>query len=716
MEFAADAQEKGLLAGRYRMGQLLGSGGFGAVYYATDQRLHRPVAIKICSARRLAADEAQEAAMLFEREALTLARLRHTGLTAIWDYFNIDDDWFLVMEYVPGETLRDRMRRAPGPLPLGEALHYASQICQVLQYLHSQHPPIVFRDLKPGNIMITPDERVKLIDFGIARLFSPDKQKDTVQFGTPGYAPPEQYGGQTEPRSDVYSLGVVLHQMVTGHNPASSPFRLPPARALNGAVSEAFEQLVEDATEYRVERRIGNAAQFCSRLEVVRSAPAMTQLLPQTGTITPKRSASEQAPRALHNAQAWPHNPRTLPKRPAKDGFGHGLLVSLLVVLMLGAVGTAGYFIHNGIDSLDQVFARASSSAPSTASPVPSSIAGELPSRLVFTAQTKEGGRNLFTARVVKDRERNGVTELAVEDIEQRTFFENGVEVELPAISPNGEQIAYAKVHTPENSGQQRSEVWIMDVEGNDDSKRVLTSYDFASAPAWSPNGTHLAAEVVAPVNPGQRDDEVAAPLNLGRRDIVILDLQAQAGAAQTLVNTNAWEGGPTWSPDGEQIAYHAQVGKVNCLQLFKINVKSGEPQQLIDLAEYDCSEQQSGDQWPDWGVKGITFMRRNLAQPNVDEQRTDRVAVLDPNQPTTSQITLFRNEINVGNGSEVRVIPTSFGRWARGGTYLLFEEERDDGYGLGYLDLNTKDAQGRYPLSILELENYTEVHFADWW
>ena len=133
-----------LLAGRYQMGRLLGSGGFGTVYFATDERLHRPVAIKICSTKRLPPHEATEAAQLFQSEALTLARLRHAGLTAIWDYFNDGDDWYLVMEYVPGETLRDVLRKSGGALPQADAISYTRQLCSVLSHLahpkRSGHP------------------------------------------------------------------------------------------------------------------------------------------------------------------------------------------------------------------------------------------------------------------------------------------------------------------------------------------------------------------------------------------------------------------------------------------------------------------------------------------------------------------------------------------------------------------------------------------------
>ena len=247
-----------VITGRYQLGQLLGSGGFGAVYLAEDLRLQRPVAIKICSTRRLPPEEADEAARLFEQEALTLARLRHPGLTAVWDYFGQGDEYYLVMEYVPGETLRELLARSGGSLPVPLAIDYAGQLCDVLRYLHTRPDPIVFRDLKPGNIMVTPSGELKLIDFGIARLFSPDKISDTAQFGTPGYAPPEQYGSQTEPRSDIYSLGVVTHQMLTGHNPASSPFALPPARQVNPALSPEIEAALSRALATRSCRSFRN--------------------------------------------------------------------------------------------------------------------------------------------------------------------------------------------------------------------------------------------------------------------------------------------------------------------------------------------------------------------------------------------------------------------------------------------------------------------------
>ncbi|HEU5100399.1 MAG TPA: serine/threonine-protein kinase, partial [Roseiflexaceae bacterium] len=225
-----------LIQDRYRLIRLLGSGGFGAVYLAEDQRLGRAVALKEMDAARLGPDERAVAEQLFEREARMLASLDHPGLTRIWDFFQHDRRAFLVMEYVPGRTLRDLVQARGGPLDESLVLECALQLCDVLAYLHSRQPPVIFRDLKPANVMVVPGDgrweigdgsipspnsqlpapRFVLIDFGIARLFKPDQPGDTLIIGTPGYAPPEQYGqGQTDQRSDIYSLGATLYELLT---------------------------------------------------------------------------------------------------------------------------------------------------------------------------------------------------------------------------------------------------------------------------------------------------------------------------------------------------------------------------------------------------------------------------------------------------------------------------------------------------------------------
>jgi serine/threonine protein kinase len=220
-----------LIRQRYQIVKRLGEGGFGAVYQAEDRELgNRLVAVKEMSYSGLATQELQEATEAFHQEAILLAGLSHPGLPRIYDHFSEGGHWYLVMEFIEGETLEKRLDRSMKKhLTVKEALQLGVKLCDVLEYLHTRQPPIIFRDLKPSNVMMTPDGAVYLIDFGIARLFKPGQQKDTMAFGSPGYAAPEQYGkAQTTPRSDVFSLGALLHYLVTGNDPSDTPFRFAP--------------------------------------------------------------------------------------------------------------------------------------------------------------------------------------------------------------------------------------------------------------------------------------------------------------------------------------------------------------------------------------------------------------------------------------------------------------------------------------------------------
>ena len=217
-----------VLSGRYVILRCVGKGGMGAVYQAADIRIPgKTWAIKEMSDAAITNPlEKQEAIAAFRQEALMLARLDHSNLPKVTDHFAEGGKQYLVMDFIEGETLAGRLEQEDGgPLPVDEVLDWARQLCDVLEYLHSQSPPIVFRDLKPANVMVTPEGTVKLIDFGIARLFKPGKAADTAFFGTAGYAPKEQYGeGQTDARSDICALGATLHYLLTGIDPVDHPF------------------------------------------------------------------------------------------------------------------------------------------------------------------------------------------------------------------------------------------------------------------------------------------------------------------------------------------------------------------------------------------------------------------------------------------------------------------------------------------------------------
>jgi serine/threonine protein kinase len=218
-----------LNAGRYAIIQLIGQGGMGAVYKALDlfSLQQRVIAIKEMSQIGLSSQELREAIAAFIREAEILASLNHPCLPRIYQQFEENGRHYLAMDFIEGVTLEQHWRtdlQSGKLMSVKSILNIGIQLCAVLDYLHIQQPPIIFRDLKPANIMLTPQGKVYLIDFGIARFFRPGQTKDTVALGSPGYASPEQYRNVTSPQSDIYSLGVVLHQLLTGNDPSLNPF------------------------------------------------------------------------------------------------------------------------------------------------------------------------------------------------------------------------------------------------------------------------------------------------------------------------------------------------------------------------------------------------------------------------------------------------------------------------------------------------------------
>ncbi len=242
---------------RYEIRRLLGKGAMGAVYGALDGNLaNKRVAIKEYNpARNTNPVDQQTAAQMFQEEAQMLVRLDHANMPKISDYFKEGLNQYLVMDFIDGMTLEDYLQ-THGRLPESQVILWGQQIADVLHYLHRQSPPIIFRDMKPGNLMVDRQGRIKLIDFGIARTFKPGKAQDTQKFGTVGFAPPEAYGkGQTDARSDVYSLAVTLYVMLSAFDPTNDPFNLPPLRSVVPNVSSQLEQTIEVGRQLPPERR-----------------------------------------------------------------------------------------------------------------------------------------------------------------------------------------------------------------------------------------------------------------------------------------------------------------------------------------------------------------------------------------------------------------------------------------------------------------------------
>ena len=273
-----------LLAGHYLILKNVGQGGMAAVYQATDLKTRATVAIKEMSQDGLSSTELDEALASFAAEARMLRELRHPNLPRVYETFSEHARHYLVMDFIEGQTLEQRQQAAGGgALPQAQVLEWARQLCSVLSYLHTRRPPIIFRDLKPANIMVTPTGQVKLIDFGIARVFAPGRAHDTQVLGTPGFAPPEQYGKtQTDNRADVYALGCTLYQLLTGYDPALTPFNLPPLRSRNPSVAPSVQSAIERATKIDRDARHPTVDDFARELLAGASAGAQFRSAPKT--------------------------------------------------------------------------------------------------------------------------------------------------------------------------------------------------------------------------------------------------------------------------------------------------------------------------------------------------------------------------------------------------------------------------------------------------
>ena len=280
-----------LLANRYLIQEVIGSGGMGSVYRARD--MHFPNVPRLVAVKEMINTSPdplvrQTIVQNFEREANILATLNHPSIPKIYDYFSFENRSYLILEYIHGKDLEAIINETPGFLPEEQVLHWAIQLCDVLAYLHNHKPdPIIFRDMKPSNIMINLSGDVVLVDFGIARTFQVG-QKGTM-IGTEGYSPPEQYRGEATPLADIYALGATLHHALTRRDPRLEPpfsFSERPIRKINPSVSPELEAVINTALEYEPAKRYQSAeAMKEALLNVARKTGALSRL-PTAATIS----------------------------------------------------------------------------------------------------------------------------------------------------------------------------------------------------------------------------------------------------------------------------------------------------------------------------------------------------------------------------------------------------------------------------------------------
>jgi Tol biopolymer transport system component/serine/threonine protein kinase len=610
-----------LLHNRYRIVDILGQGGMGSVYRAIDENLGVEVAVK----ENLFTTD--EYARQFRLEAVILAGLRQPNLPRVTDHFVIGSQGqYLVMDYIEGEDLRQRMERV-GTISDEDAVIIGTAICDALHYLHTRKPPILHRDLKPGNVKITPEGGVYLVDFGLAKIVRGGEQTTTgARAMTPGYSPPEQYGtARTDPRSDVYSLGATLYAALTGIIPEDGLSRvmdnvgLTPIRKRNPRVSRKLAAAIEKAMEPFPDERYQSAANFKQALltSVSKTQPGASHSLTEApdhqagGVIIAASEAREEPGSDAGHAKSRPRRRR---RRLS------GCVVSLLIVLIFFAAaglvfysvpaiipaGMAAHLPAGLIPPATVTPTRTSASLPlfpGTETPVPSRTPGPtatelqpptaLPRKTVTPpltltppasptpSVTPMGGAQLIAFA----SSRSGTPQIYLMTFDGAN--QHAITDELdgacqPAWSPDGKRIAYISPCPVRNAleAYQGSSIYIINMDGSARiSLPASAQGDFD--PAWSPDGERIAF----------------TSLRDGYPQLYTIDLASSRVTRLTNTEEGIITRQPAWSPDGRTIAYTER--RVGVMQIWQVGQNGANPRQVVRNGTV------SNDFMPAWSPDG---------------------------------------------------------------------------------------------------------------
>ena len=574
-----------LQQGRYLIVRAVGQGGMAAVYQAADQRLGgKAVAIKEMSDAAITGPLAKRQAIdAFRQEAQMLASLDHPNLPRVTDFFSENGKHYIVMEFVEGETLKTVLRRQRADESQVRA--WAAQLGGVLSYLHRQSPPVIFRDLKPANIMLTPQGQLKLIDFGIARFFKTGQAGDTVAMGTPGYAAPEQYGqGQTDARSDVYSLGVVLHQALTLYDPTHTPFVLPPVRQLNPQVSSHMQQTILKAIQVDPRQRFQSMDELCRALaSTATTAPVPGKRRPRWALVAAGLALLVLLCGGAYGALT--RLPRTdTPRATPEPG---GVVVVSHTVTSTVVIATPTVVVAEGAPTARVVEIDTPSATPSPTEPLTATLlptATELPSATPTSAPTDTPTPSptpplpgLGQGRIAFVSERDGnpeVYSMAGDGSSQTRLTRSGADDWSPAWSPDGRRIAFTSSRDATVAGMHN--IYLMNADGSGVT-RLTFNLAWDEFPAWSPDGRSITFVTTAD----------------GNSEIFAVDVNGSN--YRRLTSNGADDRAPHWSPDGRRIVFSSR--RTGSWQLFHMDADGNNQSQLTFSG--------ANDQEPAWSPDG---------------------------------------------------------------------------------------------------------------
>lgn len=545
-----------LLHKRYRIVEILGQGGMGSVYRAVDENLGVDVAVK----ENLFTTD--EYARQFRLEAVILANLRHPNLPRVTDHFVIGDQGqYLVMDYIEGEDLRQRMERQ-GNILEDEAILLGASICDALTYLHTRKPPILHRDIKPGNVKITPEGHVFLVDFGLAKVLHGSQATTTgARAMTPGYSPPEQYGtARTDPRTDIYSLGATLYASLTGIIPedglarAMDNTQLTPLRKRNSKVSRRLSAAIEKAMGIDPADRFQTAEEFKRALL---GSKSKTQRLPGEYVIQPAPAEEDFSERqnlaqkmsdpiaAFRDETPSEELPVFKPPRKRKK---FRILPALLWVLFLLAASLVGFvrfapsLIPPVIKNIIPAPLFSLLSAPTSAPADPTQVLPSPTPAEVIPAVTEDpAGPTLTSVPEITATPTVPPTPTLPPVVEVTATPENTPIPAATQVGGGSGQIAFAS----NRSGVPQIYVVNLDLTG----LSLLTNVEEgACQPTWSPDGSQIAF-----ISPCRTRGEF---FDATYKDSSIYVMNADGTGQKPLTTVPGSDFDPAWSPDGRRIAF----------------------------------------------------------------------------------------------------------------------------------------------------------------
>jgi serine/threonine protein kinase/Tol biopolymer transport system component len=624
---------------RYRIVEILGQGGMGSVYRAEDENLGMDVAVK----ENLFTSD--EYARQFRLEAVILANLRHPNLPRVTDHFVIGDQGqYLIMDYIEGEDLRQRMERA-GSISEEEAILVGVAMCDALQYLHTRKPAVIHRDVKPGNIRITSDGHIFLVDFGLAKLVKGSQATTTgARAMTPGYSPPEQYGtARTDPRTDVYSLGASLYAALTGIIPEDGLSRamdnvdLTPLRKRNPKVSRKLANAIEKAMSVRPDDRFQSAEEFkqalatsnvkTQRLEgeiTIEPSPQTVEII-ENGNLAQELPAAENSPPAPPPPPSKPHKIQKFFSKPIRrtsfwvflSFFLLAILIALFSILIFGSPVSKGFLAllappahHSPTATATTeikntlLSARTNAATPiliNAAAPTNTLVPTVYKPSLTLPPTQKLGptptllGGGYSQIAFVSDRK--GAPQIFIvnsdgTNLQQITDFSGGAC--QPAWSPDGLHIVFTspcQEQAIDSRGNYlKAKLFIINFDGSRLAE-IPSVKKGSFDPAWSPDGKRIAFTF----------------LSNGSAQINVIDLSDNSITPITQSSTDTrmpdWSRQPAWSPDGKLILYTGHSRLNNALQIWVMSELGQNQTMLINRGPTYW------DFLPSWSPDGKTIL-----------------------------------------------------------------------------------------------------------